>query len=61
MKKQTKLLLASIGMGITGWLSIGIGYTSTMGSTLNGILFMGGLLLCFIALIVFILSFKQHE
>ncbi|WP_165357703.1 hypothetical protein [Flavobacterium beibuense] len=48
-------------MGITGWLSIGIGYTSTMGSTLNGILFMGGLLLCFIALIVFILSFKEHE
>lgn len=46
-------------MGITGWLSTGIGYTSTMEPAINGILFIGGLMLCFITLILFILSFKQ--
>ena len=59
MRKQHKLLIASIFTGFLGWLSTGIGYTSTLGGFLNGILFYGGLVMCLIALLLFILSTKE--
>jgi hypothetical protein len=59
MKKQHKFLTLSIVSFILSWLSLGFGYTTTLGYPFNGIFFYGGFPLFIIGIIFFIESVKS--
>lgn len=57
MRKDRKYMLGGGIAIILGWLSTGFGYSTTMvHPTINGICFLGGLLLFFLGVIFFIIG-----
>ena len=60
MNKRVKTGI-SIIMLISGWLMIGIGYTTKMGHPINTFLFISGIIVCLIGFIWFIKSILTTE
>jgi len=53
-------VLRSILMIIGGWFSIGLGYSSNLGySIINAFCFLGGIVLFFIGIIMFIIAARD--
>ncbi|WP_289045369.1 hypothetical protein [uncultured Olleya sp.] len=52
---------ASIITLISGWLMIGIGYTTKMGHPISTVLFLSGIVFCIIGFIWFIISITSKK
>ena len=60
MTRTLKIILSIITV-ISGWLMIGIGYTTKIGHPISTILFLFGIVCFFIGCIWFILSIKSTK
>jgi hypothetical protein len=63
MSKDRKYILSGGIAIILGWLSGGFGFTTKLGHPISTICFCGGMLLCFLGIIFFIIgaNTKSHK
>ncbi len=53
--KRNYKIFTSLLIMIVSWLMIGVGYTSKLGSMINTLLFLGGIIFIFLGFIMFLL------